>query len=73
VLFLVLALAVAGAPAQARQLRHQGDEANARADEERSQEHGRPTAFAAFINEMPHACDEQAAVFRPPPESIAKA
>ena len=73
-LFLVLALAVAGAPAQARQLRHQGDEANARVDEERSQEHGRPTAFAAFINEMPHACDEQAAVLRKPlPENIVQA
>ena len=76
VLVLMLALVVPSAPptAQGRGLRHHGDEASARADEERNQEHGRPPAFAAFIDEMINACGEQAAALRKlPPESILQA
>jgi hypothetical protein len=75
VLVLILALVVTSAPpsAQARDLRHHGDEASARADEERYQEHGRPTAFAAFIDEMIQACGGQAAALRKlPPETIVQ-
>ena len=75
VLVLILALVVTSAPrsAQARDLRHHGDEASARADEERYQEHSKPTAFAAFIDEMIQACGGQAAVLRKlPPETIVQ-
>ena len=76
VLLLVLALVVTGAcpSAQARNLGHHGDEANARADQQQYQEQGRPTTFAALIDEMIQACGEQAAAFRKgPPETIVQA
>jgi hypothetical protein len=76
VLLLVLALVVTSAPpsAQARNLRHHGDEASARADQEQYQEQGRPTIFAALIDEIIQACGEQAAALRKgPPETIVQA
>jgi hypothetical protein len=75
-LLLILGLVVTGAPppSQARHLRHHGDEASTRADEERYQEHGRRTAFAAFIDEMIQACGEQAAALgKLPPDTIVQA
>ena len=81
-LFLAaLALVMTGAPpfAQGRHLGHHGDEPSAQNaqnqnSEQRDEEHGRPKAFAASIDEMIHACAEQAAMFRQlPPEAVGEA
>jgi len=77
VLFLmVLAPMVVGAPsmAQGGHLRHHGDKSSGRIDQERDQEHGKPTAFVASIDGMIRACAEQAAALQKlPPETIVQA
>jgi len=73
---LVLALVATGAPslAQGRHLRHHGNQPSARMDEERDQERGRPTVFAASIDEMIRACTGQAEALRKlPPETVVQA
>ena len=73
---LVLVLMVMGAPSMAHgdHLRHHGDKSSGRIDQERDQDHGKPTAFVASIDGMIRACAEQAAALRKlPPETIVQA
>jgi hypothetical protein len=73
---LVLALMVMGAPSMAHggHLRHHGDKSSGRIDQERDQDHGKPTVFVASIDGMIRACAEQAAALRKlPPETIVQA
>lgn len=75
-LLLVLALMATGAPSlvQGRHLRHHGEATRAPMDAERDQERGRPTVFAAFIDDMIRACAEQAATLRElPPQTVVQA
>src|SRR6516162_2910270 len=77
VLFLLaLAPMVVGAPsmAQGGHLRHHGDKSSGRTDQERDQQHGKPTAFVASIDGIIRACAEQAAALQKlPPETIVQA
>jgi hypothetical protein len=73
---LVLALLAisASSSAQARHLRHPGDAARDRADQEGEQEHGdKPARFATAIDRMILACGKQAAELRTLPlEAITR-
>ena len=77
VFLAALALATTGVSsvAQGRHHHHHGDEPSAlNSNEQGDEEHGRPKAFAGSIDEMIHACAEQASVFRKlPPESVDQA
>lgn len=63
---LLLALVVTGAPslAQARHLRHYGDDATWRTNDAQDHAHGQPTVFTTSMDRMIRACSEQATVLR---------
>ncbi len=73
---LVLALIVTGASSasQAHHLHHHSDNVSARVDEQSTQLHGSPRNFAASIDGVIRACDEQAAALQKlPPDAIVRA